>query len=62
MLSYARVVVRSVGDIIGVVIEEDELEMGADVAATRFALLRLPGTLPIREMEKAHLSRRFEQR
>lgn len=53
---------RSVGDIIGVVIEEDELEMGADVAVTRFALLRFPGTLPIREMEKAHLSRRFKQR
>lgn len=53
---------RSGGDIIGVDIEEDELEMGADVAATRFALPRFPGTLPIREMEKAHLRRRFEQR
>jgi hypothetical protein len=52
----------------GVIMEEDEVEMGADdvvgiaAAATRLALLRFPGTLPIRDMEKTHLRRRFEHR
>jgi hypothetical protein len=50
----------------GVVMDEDTVEMGAEVdaaaAATRLALLRFPGTLPIREIEKAHLRWRFPHR
>lgn len=52
---------------IGVDREEEEIEIDADdevdaVTVARLALLRFPGTLPMREMEKAHFRRRFEQR